>query len=197
MVQPLLRENLSAFVLFPTDNPPLESPSITDNIFLLTRRWIFAIVIENQFKFCPEAGVKDVEQEFRGFLKSRGLRCTPERLAILREVMASDGHFEADHIFVRLHGKKARASQTSVFRTLNLLVEAGIVRKTPCDQMKARYEPVFGMHHHDHLVCMRCGRIIEFSDECIERLQQEVARKHNFALLGHRLILSGYCDRCA
>ena len=140
--------------------------------------------------------MRDAEIEFRSFLRRKGLRFTPERLSILKEVMASNGHFEADDIFVRLRRKKNRASQTSVFRTLPLLVEAGIVRKTPCDQMEARYEPVFGMDHHDHLICIRCGRIIEFSDEEIERLQEKVAREHQFTLLGHRLVLSGYCDQC-
>ena len=136
------------------------------------------------------------EKEFGRFLKTKGLRFTPERLAILREVIASDAHFEAEDIFIRLRGKESKASQTSVFRTLNLLVEAGIVRKNPCDRMDARYEPVFGVDHHDHLVCIRCGRIIEFKDETIESQQKKIAAKHNFALVGHRLVLSGYCREC-
>ena len=143
---------------------------------------------------CPQCGI--VYAKFEDFLKTKWLRFTPERLAILREIMASDGHFEADDIFVRLRGKKIRASQTSVYRTLNLLVEAGIVRKNPCDQMEARYETIFGAKHHDHLICIRCGRMIEFQDGSIEKLQQKLASKHNFTVVGHRLVVSGYCDKC-
>ena len=140
--------------------------------------------------------MENAEKEFRRFLKKKGLRNTPERFAILREVQASEGHFEVDDIFVRLRGNKPRVSQTTVFRTLNLLVEAGMVNKTLCDRMEARYEAVFGMDHHDHLVCLRCGRVIEFKDEAIETFQEKVARKYNFALVGHRLVLSGYCQAC-
>ena len=140
--------------------------------------------------------MQKVEEEFRRFLKDRGFRNTPERMAILREVMGSNGHFETDDIFIRLRGKNPRASQASVYRTINLLVEAGIVRKTPCDQMESRYEIIYGIDHHDHLVCIKCGRIIEFKDENIEKFQEKVALNHNFTLIGHRLILSGYCNQC-
>jgi len=138
----------------------------------------------------------DAETEFRRFLKTKGLRLTPARMAILREVMSSEGHFEAQDIFLRLLGKKRRASQTSVFRTLNLLVEADMVCKTPDDRMAARYESIYGIDHHDHLVCVQCGRIVEFKDDAIERQQEKMARKHNFSLVGHRLVLRGYCETC-
>jgi Fur family ferric uptake transcriptional regulator len=138
--------------------------------------------------------MEDVEKYFRNSLKKKGLRCTPERLAILRQVIAVKGHFEAEDIFIRLRRKKI--SRASVYRTLSLLVEAGIVRKTPCDFMEARYEPVFGLQHHDHLVCLQCGQIIEFRDHAIETRIEQTARNHRFRLKGHRLILSGYCDKC-
>lgn len=140
--------------------------------------------------------MENAAKEFSRFLKTKGLRNTPERLAILREVMASGGHFEAEDIFLRLRANKPKVSQTSIFRTLNLLVEAGMVHKTLCDRMGARYEAVFGIDHHDHLVCIRCGRVIEFKEDAIEKLQEKVARKHHFRLVGHRLVLSGYCERC-
>ena len=140
--------------------------------------------------------MQDAESEFRNYLEERGYRTTPERFAVLREVIRSEGHFEADDIFVRLRSKSVSASQTSVYRTLNLLVEAGIVRKNPCDRMSARYEAVFGSEHHDHLICLRCGRIIEFQDENLQRILKEVADRRRFELVGHRLVLSGYCEDC-
>lgn len=138
--------------------------------------------------------METTESSFRSFLEKKGLRCTSARLAILRVALSSKGHFEADDLFIHLRGK--RISRASVYRTLSLLVEAGIVRKTPCDVMQARYEPMATMGDHDHLVCLRCGRIIEFHDEGIESIKERVAHEHRFELLTHRLILSGYCDRC-
>jgi Fur family ferric uptake transcriptional regulator len=138
----------------------------------------------------------DAEERFREFLRERGLRFTRERKAVLREVMAVHGHFEAYDIAARLRKKGKRVSQTSVYRTLPLLIESGIVRKTPCEDMKARFEHVFGHTHHDHLVCLRCGKVIEFRNDGIEKLQKDVARRKKFAMVGHRLIISGYCSRC-
>lgn len=138
--------------------------------------------------------MEEAEVHFKNFLEKKGLRCTPERIAILRQVLAAQDHFEAEDIFVRLRGTKV--SRASVYRTLPLLVEAGIVRKTPCDMMEARYEPVFGLQHHDHLVCLACGEVIEFRDPVIEETIEQVAHRHRFSLAGHRLILSGYCHKC-
>jgi Fur family ferric uptake transcriptional regulator len=138
----------------------------------------------------------EAEKEFRLFLKNRKMRCTDERVAILREAVSMGSHFEADDIFVRLRRKKTGASHASVYRTIPLLVEAGIIRKTPCDHMDGRYESVFGEDHHDHLVCVRCGKVIEFRDDAIEKLQKKVARKYKFKMLGHRHVLSGICEKC-
>ncbi len=140
--------------------------------------------------------MKPAEQLFRDYLKSKGLRLTREREEILKEIMKIHGHFEVEDIYLRLRRKKVKVSQTSIYRTLPLLVESGIVQKTPCDRMKARYEHVLGHRHHDHMVCIKCGRIIEFSNERIERLQEEAGKKYRFEILGHRLVLSGLCEEC-
>ena len=140
--------------------------------------------------------MKDAEKDFRKFLKKKDLRCTRERFVILREVLTTREHFEADDIHLRLKEKKFAVSQASVYRTLPLLLEAGIVRKTPCDVMNARYEQVYGTAHHDHMVCLSCGKIIEFKSEKIEELQKTAARRHGFKMMGHRLVISGLCKDC-
>jgi Fur family ferric uptake transcriptional regulator len=136
------------------------------------------------------------QERLREFLKLEGMRKTQERELILEEVMQSEGHFEPEEIFFRLHEKGRDVSRTSVYRTIPLLVKAGIVRKTPCDRMKARYERIFGYEHHDHLICIGCGRIIEFHDDAIEEAQTKVAMEHCFEMTGHRLVISGYCEVC-
>ncbi|KPJ61469.1 MAG: hypothetical protein AMJ46_01940 [Latescibacteria bacterium DG_63] len=130
------------------------------------------------------------------FLKAKGMRNTQERKEILDEVMRLHKHFEPEEIVMRLRRKGKAVSRASVYRTITLLVDAGIVRKTPCDQMKARFEHVLGHEHHDHLVCIQCGRVVEFHDEEIEDRQMKVARKQGFQITGHRLVISGYCRSC-
>ena len=135
-------------------------------------------------------------KELREFVQSKGMRNTRERSVILDEVMHLHRHFEPEEIVMRLRRKGEDVSRASVYRTMALLVDAGIVRKTPCEQMRARFEHVFGHEHHDHLVCIQCGRIIEFHDEQIENRQMKVARKHGFQTTGHRLVIRGYCRNC-
>ncbi len=129
-------------------------------------------------------------------MSAKGLGVTDQRVAILDEVMSLHRHFEADDVHARLRQKGHRISPATIFRTLALLVESGIVQKNPCEQMLGRYEHVFGHQHHDHLVCLACGRIMEFRDGPIERWQQKVAEEHDFQMAGHHLIIRGYCSRC-
>jgi len=140
--------------------------------------------------------MRSAEQIFRDYLASKGLRFTREREEILQEVMKIHSHFEVEDLFARLRKKKAGISRASIYRTLPLLLDSGIVRKTPCEAMRARYEHILGHEHHDHMVCLRCGRVIEFKDDDIERLQEKAAKAHGFHVLGHRLVISGLCSRC-
>ncbi len=147
--------------------------------------------------------LKNTDQEinradglFGEFLARRGMRYTKERRLILKAVMSRHDHFEPEDILVSLHAKGERVSTASVYRTLPLLIESGIVAKNPCDRMGARLEHVLGHDHHDHLVCVSCGKIVEFHNPEIEDLQEKVADDHGFKVEGHRLVISGYCSEC-
>ena len=92
-----------------------------------------------------------------------------------------------------------RVSVTTVYRNLPLLVAAGIVRRAPGEaggRAGARYEHVWGRRHHDHLVCVSCGSVVEFHYPAIEVLQEAVAAEHGFRLLRHSLELKGLCESC-
>ena len=136
------------------------------------------------------------EEKFNSYLKSKGLKFTPERKIILQEVFSLRKHFNADQLFEKLHKKNKQISRATVYRTLPLLVESGLIIETLRCQGKVSYEQIFGHKHHGHLVCIKCGRIIEFRDERIERLQEEVCKKHNFKPVEHRLGIRGYCSEC-
>ena len=141
--------------------------------------------------------MKSAEEVFRNYLWSRGLRFTRERKQILDVVRKIPSHFEAEDIFFRLRQQNVNVSQASIYRTLPLLVDSGIVRKAPCERMKARYEYAFGRNCHEHMVCVRCGMIIEFQDQRIKKMQTELAGKHRFKILDHSVVIFGLCNRCS
>ncbi|MBU0994925.1 MAG: transcriptional repressor [Proteobacteria bacterium] len=136
------------------------------------------------------------EKIFKDFLVTRGLRYTQARRKILKEVFSLQNHFEADDIVQKLRSKGEKVSIASVYRTIPLLIDAGIIIKNPCEHMNARLEPVFGQQHHDHLICVKCKKIIEFRDNKIEQRQKKVAQQHGFEMEEHRLVIRGYCGDC-
>jgi Fur family transcriptional regulator, ferric uptake regulator len=140
--------------------------------------------------------MKEAEETFKRFLADQGLRYTRERRLILEEVMARHHHFEPYDLFTRIRQKGEKVSPASVYRTLPLLIQSGIVVKNPCDQMSARHEHVMGHGHHDHLICLVCGKIIEFRSEGIRKQMAQVARSHRFRMENHRMVISGQCRAC-
>ena len=103
-------------------------------------------------------------------------------------------HFDVEQPSA-LH-KGLAVSRATLYRTLPRLVEAGLVHKVEMAEGQARYEPMFGRHHHDHMVCLGCGTIVEFESRDIERLQDEVCRRKKFRMTGHTHQIRGYCARC-
>jgi len=138
----------------------------------------------------------NAKEIFKLYLEKHGMRYTKERRSILKAIMSYNDHFEAEDLVQYLRSRGEKVSTASVYRTIPLLIDAGIIIKNPCDQMHARLEPVFGHDHHDHLVCVKCKKIVEFRDDEIEKRQEMVAKKHDFLMKGHRLVISGYCSDC-
>jgi len=101
-------------------------------------------------------------QRFNRYLDKQGLKSTTERQLILDEVLALEDHFEAEDLLIRLRQRGARISKGTIYRTLNLLVESGLVRQVAFVDKHAHYEHVYGHEHHEHLICLSCGKIINF-----------------------------------
>ncbi len=139
-----------------------------------------------------------VKQEdiFKSYLKTSGLKFTPERRAILKEVLSSAGHFDVDKLYDRLHHREGEISLATIYRTIPHLVKSGLIREVMRCQNRPQYESALGQPHHDHLVCIKCGRIFEFKDDEIEKLQNRVCRKYDFKPTEHRLGIRGYCKNC-
>ena len=119
-----------------------------------------------------------------------GLRMTGQRRVIARVLEASDDHPDVEELFTRASAEDAQISLATVYRTVNLFEETGILEKHEFGDGRARYEMADG-DHHDHLIDMNSGEVIEFVDAEIEALQEKIAEKLGYRLMGHRLELYG------
>lgn len=140
-----------------------------------------------------------VEREitrFQDFLQQQGLKLTSERSALLREIFATHYHFEADELLARMKDKGVKISRATVYRTLELLVKSGMVRRVHLGEDHYHYEHVSGNSHHDHLICTTCGGVIEFHDELLEQRQREICEKKRFTPTFHNLQILGVCGSC-
>jgi len=135
-------------------------------------------------------------RRFRAYLSSGGLRLTGQRRRVLEAVLRQTEHFDADYLYEVLREEGQRASRSTVYRTLHHLRECGLVREMAHPRGRATYEPVLGREHHDHMLCVRCGAVLEFVDERIEALQKSVCRRYGFRALDHRMSIRGLCKKC-
>ena len=133
----------------------------------------------------------------RKHLKSSGkLRATPERYAVLDAVMQSQGHFDAEALYYRLKSSGVKISKATVYNTLELLQDCGLVSKYRFAENISRYEKAYGRPQHHHLICLECGDIIEFVNEKLERIQEEVCGQKDFTPQSSSLQIFGTCSRC-
>lgn len=133
---------------------------------------------------------------FKEFLKNRGQRFTRARAAILQKTVSTPGHFNPESLYLKMKETGLKASRASVYRTLNLLCECGLIEKAIKTDQGTLYESTFGHEHHDHMFCVGCGEIIEFYSEDLERLQEELCEKLYFHGESHILEIRGYCKKC-
>jgi Fur family transcriptional regulator, ferric uptake regulator len=137
--------------------------------------------------------------KFREYLITRGKRLTRERETIVAEVFASHEHFDTDQLVTRLSGRNGgkRVSRATVYRTLDDMVLAGLLRKVARPNDREVYEHDYGYPRHDHLICGKCGTLIEFENAPLARLLDAVAAEHDFRMNSHRLEVYGLCAECS
>jgi len=136
-----------------------------------------------------------VEQLY-AYLAGQGLRLTTQRDKILKIFVDAGRHFSAEELYLRVKETHQGIGYATVYRTLKLLAEAGLAEERRFEDGFTRYEFKESGDHHDHLICTQCGTILEFENERIEALQQDVARKNKFLVRNHKLELYGLCARC-
>jgi Fur family ferric uptake transcriptional regulator len=130
------------------------------------------------------------------YLTQRGLKSTRQRGLIVDTFLAASGHLDVDQLLARVRKTDPRVSAATVYRTMKLLTECGLAHAQRFGEGHTLYESAFNRDHHDHLICTTCGDIIEFENNRIEALQDQVARQHGFVVTDHKLELYGRCRAC-
>ena len=128
---------------------------------------------------------------FRRYLHDQKLKFTPERAMMLDAVLRKDKLFEPEEILNALKGLGHRVSRATVYRTLNHLQDAGIVKQVFFDNRQSYYEVIVGRETHDHLICVSTGRVIEFASDRLRALRDEICREHGFDPLSHQFHIYG------
>ena len=131
------------------------------------------------------------------FLAARGLKSTRQRDLIAKTVLEADGHIGVEDIYQRVRRRDPKVGFSTVYRTMKLLKECGLVLERHFGDGLARYEAQREGEHHDHLICVECGSIVEFEDDEIERRQDAIAAKHGYVVRSHKHEIYGLCPRCA
>ena len=140
--------------------------------------------------------MKRAEKFFVQYLRDNNLKVTKERLMLLEELFNSSGHLDADSLLFQLRNQSKRVSRATIYRTLDLLVQCGLARKSRLGREHYVYERVTPGKRHDHMVCTGCGRIIEFYDADLDERQRQVCLDHNFRPSFYSLQIQGLCAEC-
>jgi len=140
--------------------------------------------------------MKRVEKFFIQYLRDNNLKVTKERLMLLEELFNSTGHLDADSLLFQLRNEGKRVSRATIYRTLDLLVQCGLARKSRLGREHYVYERVVPGKRHDHMVCIGCGKILEFYDSELEDRQQQVCLQHMFRPTFYSLQIQGLCQEC-
>ncbi len=133
---------------------------------------------------------------FLMLMNQRGMNITKQRINIAKIVFGMKGHHSVEEIYLKVHQKVPSIGQTTVYRTIKLLCDVGLMEELQVGDGMARYEVVTTKEHHDHLVCKECGMTIEFNLPDIEKIQNDLAKEHGFTLLDHHHLLIGLCPDC-
>jgi Fur family ferric uptake transcriptional regulator len=140
----------------------------------------------------------DANLLYRKLLERRRLRDTAGRRSMLREIASLDrAHFSAEELVARFRGRGERVSRATVYRTLEHLVQGGLLERLSLGGRHSRFERKLGRRRHEHLTCVGCGKVTEFASPALDRLLEGICRRRRFSPRQHVLQVTGICRNCA
>src|SRR5438105_13482910 len=143
----------------------------------------------------PDADHRCAKRRFMDFLAQKNLRLTAQRQAIIESVFSTRQHFTAEQLLTWSRERDKSVSRATVYRTLPLLTESGLVREMDFGKDYKFYDPNYAEHpHHNHIICQDCEKIVEFESQKIERLENQISQRLGFAVKAHRLQITASCE---
>jgi len=144
----------------------------------------------------PPTGKATAKKKFMAFLRSKRLRVTSQRQVIIDTAFGTEEHFTAEQLLTWSRKRDRSVSRATVYRTLPLLTESGLVREMDFGKDYKFYDPNYAHHpHHSHIICGDCSKIVEFESEKIERIESEITQKLGFSVKSQRLHITGSCEQ--
>lgn len=145
----------------------------------------------------PEELIEKVQNIFSEYLEKQGLRKTPERFVILKEIYSMNEHFDVDSLFSVLKERKYQVSRATIYNTIDHLLTCGLVTRHQFGKNLAQYEKSYTFKQHDHLICQDCEKVLEFCDPRIQQIQTMMGQILDFNITHHSLNLYGKCNKLA
>lgn len=158
--------------------------------------------IKFKIYFSEKGGCMPKEEQLKKLLKENGLKITTQRIAILQVLSnGQDKHLTAEEIYDCVRTTYPDIGLATVYRTIQALAERKLIEKLNLDDGHVRYEiskkeSGRNIHHHHHLVCLKCGKVLSFQDDLLEELENRIKNTQGFHVTDHEVKLFGYCNHC-